>query len=105
MATLGGLWQAVVFGAVGLSVCEDGIAVDPCLLPGWTELSFPVQWHRRLLRLRIEAEPKRIEIAVEGRGELTLSVPAGPACLARPGRRYVLRGDRSGWGDWNEVAR
>ena len=34
MGALGGLWQAAVFGAAGLSAREDGIAVDPHLLPG-----------------------------------------------------------------------
>src|SRR5450759_4351001 len=103
MGALGGLWQAAVFGAAGLRAREDGIALDPHLLPGWTEMAFPVQWRGRLLRLRLEADRRCIEVNVESGGELCLSVPEGPVCLARPGRRYVLRGDRSGWGSWEEV--
>jgi len=103
MGALGGLWQAAVFGAAGLRAREDGIALDPHLLPGWTEMAFPVQWRGRLLRLRLEADRRCIEVNVESGGELCLSVPEGPVCLARPGRRYVLRGDHSGWGSWEEV--
>ena len=103
MGALGGLWQAAVYGAAGLRAREDGIALDPRLLPGWTEMAFPVQWRGRLLRLRLEADRRCIEVNVESGGELCLSVPEGPVCLARPGRRYVLRGDRSGWGSWEEV--
>jgi len=62
-----------------------------------------VQWRGRLLRLRLEADRRCIEVNVESGGELCLSVPEGPVCLARPGRRYVLRGDHSGWGSWEEV--
>jgi kojibiose phosphorylase len=40
MGALGGLWQAVVFGVAGLQLREDGIAVDPHLLPGWVEMGF-----------------------------------------------------------------
>ena len=105
MGALGGLWQAAVFGAAGLRAREDGIALDPHLLPGWAEMAFSVQWRGRLLRLRLEADRRCIEVNVEGGGELCLSVPEGPVCLARPGRRYVLRGDRSGWGSWEEVGR
>ena len=36
LGALGGLWQAAVFGAAGLRPREDGIAVDPHLLPGWS---------------------------------------------------------------------
>jgi kojibiose phosphorylase len=105
MGALGGLWQAAVFGAAGLQLREDGIAVDPHLLQGWVKMAFPVQWRERLVRLRFEANPRRIEVAVERGGELTVAVVGGPACLARGGQCFVLRGDRSGWGNWEEVGR
>jgi len=105
MGALGGLWQAAVFGAAGLQLQETGIAIDPHLLPGWTELAFAVQWRGRELRLRFEADPARIEVAVEKGDELTVAMIEGPACSARGGQRFALRGDRSGWGHWREVGR
>lgn len=105
MGALGGLWQAAVFGAAGLQVREDGIAVEPHLLPGWTELAFAVQWRGRLLRLRFVADPRRIEVAVEKGDELVVAVIEGPVCRARGGQRFTLQGDRSGWGNWKEVSR
>ena len=66
---------------------------------------FPVQWRGRSLYLHLNADPRRIEVAVETGDTLTLSVPEGPACLARPGRRYLLRGGRTEWGSWEEVGR
>jgi kojibiose phosphorylase len=103
MGALGGLWQAAVFGAAGLQLREAGIAVDPHLLPGWAELAFPVQWRGRLLRLRFEADSRRIEVAVEKGDELAVAVIDGPACRARGGQRFALQGDGSGWGNWKEV--
>jgi kojibiose phosphorylase len=105
MAALGGLWQAAVFGAAGLQMREEGIAVDPHLLPGWAELAFPVQWRGRLLRLRFEADPRRIEVAVEKGKELAIAVIDGPVCRARGGQRFAVEGSRSGWGNWKEVGR
>jgi kojibiose phosphorylase len=104
MAALGGLWQAAVFGAAGLQARENGIALDPHLLPGWAEMMFPMQWRGRLLRLHLEADPRRIEVAVETGDELTLAVVQGPTCVARGGQRFVLRGSPSGWGNWEEVS-
>jgi trehalose/maltose hydrolase-like predicted phosphorylase len=104
MGALGGLWQAAVFGAAGLVAREDGIAVDPHLLPGWSEIAFPVQWRGRSLRLRIEADPKRIEISVETGDNLTLAIRDGPACIAGAGRRYAIRSEPSGWAEWEQIS-
>jgi kojibiose phosphorylase len=117
MATLGGLWQAVVFGMAGVQLDEQGITVDPHLLPSWTELAFPLQWHGRRLRLRFEAGPpgndekagnekaavKAIEAAVETGGELAVGVAGGPSCRVGTGQCFVLRRNDSRWGDWEEV--
>jgi kojibiose phosphorylase len=58
MGALGGLWQAAVFGAAGLRLRDEGIAVDPHLLPGWVEMAFPLQWRGRSLRLCLRADPR-----------------------------------------------
>jgi kojibiose phosphorylase len=100
MGALGALWQVVVFGFAGLQLCDNGIALDPHLLPGWRELAFPVQFQGRLLRLWLGADPKRIEVAVDRGDELTIAVLGGPTGLARAGQRFVLRGDCSGWNSW-----
>jgi kojibiose phosphorylase len=105
MGALGELWQATVLGAAGVRVQETGIAVDPHLLPGWAELAFPVQWRGRLLRLRFQSDPRRIEVAVEKGDELTVAVSQGPACRACGGQCFALEGDRSAWGNWKEIGR
>jgi len=103
LGALGGLWQATVFGVAGLRVRENGIVIDPHLLAGWTKMAFPVHWRGRLLRLRLEADPRRIEVAVDEGAELTLAVLDGPACRVRGGQRLVLQGNGSGWASWQEV--
>lgn len=105
MGALGCLWQAAVFGVAGLRVQENGIALDPHLLPGWVAMVFPLQWRGRLLQVHIGTDPRQIEIAVEGAGDLDLAIFEGPSCLAHAGRRYVSRGEPSGWGEWQEVGR
>ena len=84
IAALGGLWQAAVFGVAGVRLREDGIALDPHLLPGWTEMRCSVQWRGRVLRLTLAADPARIEVEVDGSGELTVAIVDGPACRAIP---------------------
>jgi trehalose/maltose hydrolase-like predicted phosphorylase len=105
MAALGGLWQAAVFGMAGLRAREDGIALNPHLPPGWTELRCCVQWRGRRLRLKLNADPARIEVEVDGAGDLTIAVIDGPACHGCPSRSYALGHDGSAWAAWREVDR
>jgi hypothetical protein len=63
--------------AAGLQPREDGIAVDPNLLQGWVKMAFPVQWREWLVRLRFEANSRRIEVAERG-DELAVAVVGGP---------------------------
>lgn len=100
MGALGALWQAAVFGVAGLRMCENGIVLDPHLLPGWAEMAFPLQWRGRLLHVHLNADPRRIEVIVEKGDELTVAVLEGPACSARGGQRVVSRGNGSGWANW-----
>jgi kojibiose phosphorylase len=105
MATLGGLWQAAVFGAAGVQLRNDGIAVVPHLPTSWTELAFPLQWRGRQLRLRFETDPPGIVVAVETGDEFTVEVPGGPVCRVSAGQRMAVRDNGSGWGAWEEVRR
>ena len=54
MGALGGLWQAVVFGFVGLSIGKKGfLCMNPHLPGSWTSISLPVRWQGRLIRLSL----------------------------------------------------
>jgi trehalose/maltose hydrolase-like predicted phosphorylase len=53
VATMGGLWQALVFGFAGVKPSGDGLIVDPRL---------PPEWHALELSLRFRGEPLRIRI-------------------------------------------
>lgn len=100
MGALGGVWQAAVFGVAGLRARKDGIVLDPHLLPGWAEMAFPVRWQGRLLRVSLQADPRRIEVTIEQGHELTVAVIEGPCCRVREGQRVVLRGNGAGWSNW-----
>jgi trehalose/maltose hydrolase-like predicted phosphorylase len=102
MAALSGLWQAVVFGIIGIRTGEEGIGLDPHLPPGWTELSCAVRWRSCRLRLRLYSDPMRITVEVDGSGQLTIAVIDGPACRGYPGRRYTVSREDSGWAAWQQ---
>jgi kojibiose phosphorylase len=49
IATLGGMWQALVFGFGGMYAGDDEPRFDPHVPDGWGTLRFRVQWRGRKL--------------------------------------------------------
>ena len=54
LATLGGLWQALVFGFGGIRPGSDALIVDPRLPKDWNALEISLRFRGRPLRLRID---------------------------------------------------
>src|SRR5271166_563154 len=65
IAALGGVWMLAVFGFAGVSLRNDGMAVEPHLPAAWRSLAFGVQWRRRRLRIRIDQDRQLLEAMLE----------------------------------------
>ena len=101
IGALGGLWQAAVFGFAGLALGQDGIAFDPHLPDDWDELSFPLQWRGRSLRVGIRCEPLTVEVALASGKPLTLRVGDRQHRLVS-GETWVCRSAPGG--GWKDVS-
>jgi trehalose/maltose hydrolase-like predicted phosphorylase len=88
LATMGGVWQALVFGFAGIRVTAAGLNVDPRLPDAWNALELNMRFRGYPVRIRIEHD--------------VLAVTADPAVPVfaggQRGRRFDLRN-----GDWKEV--
>jgi alpha,alpha-trehalose phosphorylase len=51
LATMGGLWQALVMGFAGIRPSGEALAIDPRLPPGWDLLEVPVRFRGRRVRV------------------------------------------------------
>jgi trehalose/maltose hydrolase-like predicted phosphorylase len=74
IATLGGLWQAAVFGFGGISFTQGGIRCDPQLPATWQALDFPLQWRGRLVRISIRQAPLTLSMTLERGRPLAVEV-------------------------------
>lgn len=61
LATMGGTWQALVFGFAGLRPRGGRLALDPRLPPSWTALRVPVRFHGSRVRVRIGHEELHLQ--------------------------------------------
>ena len=76
IAALGGIWMLAVFGFAGLSLRDDGIAIDPVLPTAWQGLYFSVQWRQR--RLKISINRQAIEATLEAGDPMVLAIGGEP---------------------------
>jgi HAD superfamily hydrolase (TIGR01509 family) len=91
IAALGGLWQAAMFGFVGLAARADGLAFDPRLPASWRTVAFRVQWRGRRVHVRLEGPTRAITATLEA-GE--------PMALHVGGRSWPLAGGRAVRAEW-----
>ncbi len=92
LATMGGLWQALVYGFAGVRPTSSGLLVDPHLPASWQALEIPLRFQGARLRLRIEPEA----LILWAERPLTVRFPdATPRRV--PAGTSTYRHDRSGW--------
>ncbi len=73
IAALGGLWMLAVLGFGGVSLRDEGLAIDPRLPAGWQSLAFRVQWRGRRVRIKVDQE-RRLEATLESGAAMTLTI-------------------------------
>ncbi len=76
IAALGGIWQALAFGFLGLRPQDAGLRFEPHLPATWGSLSMPIYWRGSLLRAT--ARPDGVEVAVESGEPVTVAFGEGP---------------------------
>jgi trehalose/maltose hydrolase-like predicted phosphorylase len=63
LATMGGVWQALAYGFLGLRAEPDALAVDPCLPEAWSALGLRFRFGGQPIGVR--AEHDRVTITCE----------------------------------------
>jgi len=105
IATLGGLWQAAVFGMGGIRLRDDGLVIDPHLPSSWDRLSFPLQWRGRRLFVTIDREPGQVSVDLRSGEPMTIELSQGSMQRITSHHRYVAHRVGPGWSAWQESKR
>jgi trehalose/maltose hydrolase-like predicted phosphorylase len=63
LATMGGLWQAVVWGFAGVRPTRDGLRIDPRLPKRWSSLRVRVVFRGVPLTIDIDHDQVRVDAA------------------------------------------
>ncbi len=65
-ASCGGVWQAIVFGAAGLQLTEEGPVAHPHLPPTWKSLKFRLCWRGTCQEFNLRPEAAGGEAEIRG---------------------------------------
>jgi trehalose/maltose hydrolase-like predicted phosphorylase len=92
LATMGGLWQALAHGFLGLGADGEALRVDPRLPGRWSSLSLRIRFRGR--RVEVRAEHDRVIISCDS--PLTVMVRGCPQTIEPPGTTLTLETSRPG---------
>jgi kojibiose phosphorylase len=91
MATLGGLWQAVVLGFAGMRPRPDGLIFDPHVPESWQCLRFSVRLRGPELTVTLKGEPRTLEVHMTGPEGMTVAVEGGQPVTLVPDQSYSIQ--------------
>lgn len=60
-ASIGGIWQSVVYGFGGVRMLNGKLRIEPKLPKAWKSLQFTICWQGETLKVTVEKEKLRIE--------------------------------------------
>lgn len=81
-AALGGTWQTIVYGFLGMRLLDDAIAFEPRLPAAWKSVRLQVVYHGYVLKLDFSHERNRITVTgAEGGGPVHVILDNTPHLL------------------------
>ncbi len=89
-ASLGGTWQAVVFGFCGLRLRQDRLYIEPNLPHRWKRISFSLIYRQRLIKLKISNSLIETSFRSKQKSPLEMAV-FGKNYKIRPNRVYIFK--------------
>lgn len=52
-ASMGGIWQMIIFGYGGIRNLDGKLRIEPCLPEEWEELTYTINWHDSLISVTV----------------------------------------------------
>jgi kojibiose phosphorylase len=89
-ASLGGTWQAVIFGFAGVSIKRERLFINPRMPRTWGKLVFSLLWRQTLVQLEITSNTVKVKIISPKKKELEMGVFGTPVSI-KPNKFYTFR--------------
>ncbi len=89
LATMGGVWQALAHGFLGLRAQDDFLSINPSLPEEWSALELRLRFHGR--RVTVRAEHDSVDVRCDGSIRVRIRDHGTVRCEV-PGRTFAMTG-------------
>ena len=62
-ASLGGTWQAVIFGFAGVRLKRDKLFINPCMPRSWHKIIFSLVWREQTIRFEVTNDTIKVKVS------------------------------------------
>ena len=73
-ASLGGTWQAVIFGFAGVTIKKGRFFINPRLPHGWQGIVFSLMWRSNVIKLRITNDTVKIKVVSKNKRKKDIGI-------------------------------
>ncbi len=84
------LWEAAVFGYLGLDAQADGIRLNPRMPQGWSFIETPIHWKGQRIRIRADHNGATIMADTQNTRAIPLAQVGKPYTELEPGKELKL---------------
>jgi trehalose/maltose hydrolase-like predicted phosphorylase len=88
LATMGGVWQALAYGFLGLRPGPGALEVDPCLPRSWSALELRLRFRGHPIGVRADHDAVTISCAEP----VVVRIAGGPRSVCSPPGRTFIQG-------------
>ena len=89
-ASLGGTWQAVVFGFAGVSIIKEKLHINPKMPRSWKKMVFSLLWKGDMLQFNITNDTVGIKAVTHKKGKIKIGI-FGKITSVKPNKRYFFK--------------
>ncbi|MFC1752259.1 glycoside hydrolase family 65 protein [Thermoproteota archaeon] len=88
-ASLGGTWQALVFGFGGASIRKGSLFINPLIPRSWDKLVFNLMWRNSLIKLDLTSDVIKVKVVSDKKRTIQLGIFDELTSL-KSGKMYVF---------------
>ncbi|MFH0762608.1 MAG: glycosyl hydrolase family 65 protein [Candidatus Omnitrophota bacterium] len=89
-ASLGGTWQAVIFGFAGVSINREKLCINPRMPHSWKKIVFSLFWKADMIQLELTNNTIGVKAVSPKKKKLDLGIFDKTASL-RPNKKYLFK--------------
>ena len=92
-ASLGGTWQAVIFGFAGISITKERLSINPRMPRSWRKMVFSLLWKGDMLQLELTNNTIGVKALSHKKKKIEIGI-FDKVTSVKPNKKYIFKRKR-----------